>query len=482
MMIKTHPKDILMNDTSKAKLFADSLSRKLSDTCDFALKQTLVGNTVVFVASFTAYCDKTYVAEAILMPLAETDDPRLIASSLAATKLGHVKDMNDAISSLLGGFALVFYDYDDRLIVYGIDAKSSLSRAISQPESEVVVRGPREGFVENAETNVALLRKRLKTEKLHIEKITCGTLCPTDIFILYIDGVCEKGLPELVKKRLADTSLPCAMDSGYVEHFLSDSKYPLVPDVGNSEKPDKVAAKLVGGRVAVICDGSPCVLTVPYFFVESLQSAEDYLKSPYYATFLRILRILGTLIAMFLPAVYIALIEFSPTSIPHTLYLTIARSRADIPFTSFTEICVVLFVFEIIREVGVRMPRAVGNAVSVVAGIILGDAAIKAGIASAPAIMVAALSATCNFIDPPIMNAMPLMRLAALAAARIFGLFGVSMFAFFVLISLVTKTSAKKPYLFPFAPFKAEGMYDAILVYPKKALENSNNELSEDKK
>lgn len=473
-----------MNLPSSATDFAQTLSDRFSKCCDFALRKTklLCGKTI-FVASFTVYCDKTYISEVILRPLSEVKDKKLIASALAVSKISRVKDTDEAVSSLVGGFVLVFFDSEEggknTVEIYRADAKSSLSRTISQPESEVVIRGPREGFVESAEMNVALLRKRLKTEKLCVEKISCGSVCPTDIFITYIDGICENETLELIRKKLSEIKLPCAIDSGYIEHFLSDSKYPLLPDVGNSEKPDKVAAKLIGGRVAIICDGSPCVLTLPYFFVESLQSAEDYLKSTYYATFLRVLRLVGAFTALFLPAIYIALVEFSPSAIPHTLYLTISRSRADIPFTAFTEICVVLFVFEIIREVGVRMPRAVGNAVSVVAGIILGDAAIKAGIASAPAIMVAALSATCNFIDPPIMNAMPLLRFLNLALARIFGLLGVALFSFCIIYSLISKTSAKKPYLFPFSPLKTNGMYDAVLVIPQKALKKSESEISE---
>ena len=172
----------------------------------------------------------------------------------------------------------------------------------------MVIRGPREGFVESADVNVALLRKRLKTERLHAEAAVCGDLSPTNIYIVYIEGIADKAVINRIKKRLGKIKLPTVIDSGYIEHLLGDSRYPLFPDVGNSEKPDKVAAKLVGGRVAVICDGSPCVLTLPYFFVESIQSAEDYLKSPYYATFLRILRVLGTFFAVFLPGIYIALL------------------------------------------------------------------------------------------------------------------------------------------------------------------------------
>lgn len=470
-----------MTFQGNAEAFCSELEKIFVKSCDFAVRHTLLPcGATVFTASFTAYCDKEYISEALLKPLFAITDSALLPSALCTSKLSDVLDLKDAGDALLGGSAVIFFDSaDGALAVYKTDVKSSNSRGVEEPEGEVVIRGPREGFVESAETNVVLLRKRLKTEKLCIERTSCGTLSPTDIYIVYIDGIADNAVVKRIKKQISEIDLPTVIDSGYIEHSLGDSRYPLFPDVGNSEKPDKVAAKLVGGRVAVICDGSPCVLTLPYFFVESLQSAEDYTKSPYYATFLRVLRVLGTLIALFLPGIYIALLEFDTSAIPHTLFMTISESRNEIPFTSFTEITVILFVFEIIREVGVRMPRAVGDAVSIVAGIILGDAAIKAGIASAPVIMVAALAATCSFIDPPIMNALPLMRFVNLIFARIFGLFGVAFFMLALAAALCVKTSCGKPYLLPFAPLKVKGLVDGILVIPDIALAGEENEIKD---
>ncbi|MBE6571879.1 MAG: spore germination protein [Ruminococcaceae bacterium] len=453
------------------------LEDKFSASCDFALRKLeLPCKVKVYAASIIGLCDKAYISEFVIEPLFELADKKHLPDAVFASKLVRLDDSEKASFSILSGNVVVFFDLFGELYIFATDARAQSSRSISEPEGEVVIRGPREGFVESAVMNVALLRKRLVTEKLRVEKTTVGNISPTEIYIVYIDGIADKKVIERIKQRLSKIDLPTVIDSGYIEHSLGDSRYPLFPDVGNSEKPDKVAAKLVGGRVAVVCDGSPCVLTLPYFFVESIQSAEDYLKSPYYASFLRILRVLGTLIAVFLPGIYIALLEFDVSAIPHTLYMTITEARNDIPFTPFTELVVLLFVFEIIREVGVRMPRAVGDAVSIVAGIILGDAAIKAGIASAPVIMVAALSATCNFIDPPIMNALPLIRLANLVFARIFGLFGVAFFMLVLAAALCVKTSAGKPYLLPFVPTVPVGLLDGIIAVPDLALKRAPDE------
>jgi spore germination protein KA len=460
-----------------ARELAKNLDERFSSCCDFALRKirSACGEDI-YIASFIVYCDKTYISEAFLKPLITAKDKYNLMSRVAASKLMASNGIDDAISALLGGCAVIFFETENELFIYKTDARSAINRSIAEPDGETVVRGPREGFVENAEVNVALLRKRIKTEKLCVEKFSCGDISKTDIFLVYIKGIADESSVERIKNRLSEIKLPSVVDSGYIEHSLGDSRYPLFPDVGNSEKPDKVAAKIFGGRIAVICDGSPIVLTLPYFFIEGLQSAEDYLKSPYHATFLRIIRMIGTFIAVFLPAIYIALMEFDKAALPHTLYMTVKEARNDIPFTLFTEIVVILIVFEIIREVGVRMPRAVGDAVSIVAGIILGDAAIKAGIASAPVIMVAAISATCSFIAVPMMNSLPLLRLLCLVCARIFGLFGVSLFLIAILSALAVKTSCGKPYLSPVAPLKVRGLYDTLLVIPDIALAGAEKE------
>lgn len=462
---------------------AEDLCKALTETfkydCDFAMrKMPLPCGVTVYIASLTVYCDKKYMSDALLRPLLRAESPTLLPSCLCASRIATITSPSECADEILAGNAVVFYEYDHTLFLFRTDAKSANSRSIGEPEGEVVIRGPREGFVESAETNVALLRKRLKTKALRVEKLTVGRLTKTDVFVVYIAGKAEAETVNEVKARLERIDLPAVMDSGYLEQYLNDRKYPLFPEVGNSEKPDKVAAKLVGGRIAVICDGSPCVLTLPYYFIESMQSAEDYLKSPYYATFVRILRLIGFTVAVFLPALYVALLEYAPSAIPYSLFITIARSREGIPFTPFSELLIILIVFEIIREVGVRMPRAVGDAVSIVAGIILGDAAIKAGIAGAPVIMVAAVSATCSFINPPFMNSLPLVRLVCLLFARLFGLFGVAFCAAMLLGCLCVKTSCGRPYLLPLVPLRKKGISDTFVLLPRRALSHDESSVT----
>ena len=469
-------------ESTSASALAERLKHIFAHDCDFALRRlTLPCKTAVYLASFTNYCDKKYISESLIKPLLRAESTAELPSFLCASRLAKIRDASECERELLAGNAIIFYDENGELVLWRTDVKNGNGRSISEPEGEIVIRGPREGFVESAETNVALLRKRLKTTALTVEKMNIGTYTDTDVFLVYLDGKASDEVVSEVKRRLQKIRLPSVMDSGYLEQYLGDRKYPLFPDVGNSEKPDKVAAKLVGGRVAVICDGSPCVLTLPYFFIESMQSAEDYLKSPYYATFVRILRFIGFAVALFLPAVYVALLQFDPAAIPYSLYRTIAASRENVPFTPFSELLIILIAFEVIREVGVRMPRAVGDAVSIVAGIILGDAAIKAGIAGAPVIMVAAVSATCSFINPPYMNAMPLVRLFNLLFARVFGLFGVAFCMLLLAAVLCGKTSCGLPYLLPLSPLRTKGLSDTAVLLPDRALSHNESAVTRKK-
>ncbi len=467
-----------MNELSEN--FRNNLQKKFSSSCDFVIRCTeRPDGTKIFVASIFTFCDKKYISEAIIRPIMTTPQIEDIESLITTANLYVLSDEAQSVSALLEGSAVIFYQKNDVLYIYKTEAKVDSSRSVSEPEAEVVIRGPREGFVENAVTNIMLLRKRLKTEDLVIEKLTAGEYTKTDVFIAYLSSRADITTVNELKKRISEKKLPSVIDSGYLEHFLSDEKHPLFPDVGNSGNRDNIGAKLRPAGLPSMSDGSPCVLTVPYFFVESIQSSEDYLKTAYYASFIRVIRLLGLFLAVFLPSVYVALTCFDSSAIPHSLYVTIAKSREGIPFTPFTELFYILVLFEIIREVGIRMPRAVGSAVSIVAGIILGDAAIKAGIASAPVIMVAAVSATCSFIVPPIMNALPIVRLVSLVISRVFGLFGVSLSMLMFVTMLVTKTSFGKPYLSPFAPIGADGMKDVLIVDPTKAVSNNESEVKQ---
>ena len=459
----------------------DELCKIFADCGDFNIRPVISENQTLYLANIGAFSGRDYISENVIKPIvlsgnAITDNNTLLG--LICTSEVKEADSIEAIKNLvLGGFAVVFAQTGNDVSAYGCMARNDPGRSVSEPEGEIVVRGPREGFTEKAEDSAAMIRKRLRTPALKIINLSLGEYSETTVKVLYVEGIADKNLVDDIVCRIKKIKLASVMDSGYIEQFLTGGKSRIFTEVGNSEKPDKVAAKLSEGRVAIICDGSPVVLTVPYLFVESLQSAEDYLKTPYYATFIRIIRFICLLISLYLPSFYIAITEHHKNAIPHTLFSSMMEARKDIPFSLFGELVVILLIFELIREVGVRMPGSVGSAVSIVGGLILGDAAISAGISSAPVIMVASLTAISTFTLPPYMNSTVLVRFINIFAARMFGLVGIAASLAFILVRLCGKTSFGVPYMLPFAPVD-EGIFrDSVIMNPRKALKESTKEL-----
>lgn len=462
--------------------FCEYAKSKFSSCSDFfwRMSENTSGSKFVIIYIGTL-CDKTYVSESIIKPLIISTgviNQNTVAAKLAALPLGECSTMEQAIEKVLAGNAVIAGGSDREFFIRAIEAKSGDGRSISEPDSETVLRGPRQGFIETAEVNVALLRRIIRSTNLKVIDTKCGDLTGTTVKVLYYEGVARKEIVDSVIKKISEIKIPSCLDSGFLEQFLQSRKYTFFSEIGNSEKPDKISAKILGGRVAIICDGSPVVLTVPYLFTESLQSAEDYLKNVYYATFSRILRFLGMMISIYLPSVYVAILGFHKGALPYSIYKAQAQARNDIPFDVFTEMLIILIIFELIREVGIRMPKAVGNAVSIVGGLILGDAAIKAGIASETVIIIAALTAICNFMNPPYMNTNVLLRFFNLILSKIFGFFGIAASIMLVLSLLCKKTSFGVPYMSPFAPSNKNILCDTLITKPAYAIKNEQQELN----
>ncbi len=434
-----------------------------------------------YLINIGSYTDRDYISESVIMPLLHhKTSPKSreeIFGLITCSEFSELETEKDAIQRLLSGFAVILCEFGDGFGIFCAMVKRSNSRSVSEPNREVVVKGPREGFIENSEDNLALLRKRLKTCDFKAHRLTGGKYTDTTIYVAYIDKVANQTTLDRIIKCLEEINLPGIIDSGYVEHYLQKRSPSLFTNVGNSEKPDVVAAKLLEGRIAIICDGSPTVLTLPYLFIESLQSAEDYLKTPYYATFMRFLRFISIIISLYLPAFYLSSVEHHTSVVPYKLYKTVIELRQNVPFGVFGELLTILLIFELIREVGIRMPRAVGDAVGIVAGLILGDAAISAGLASAPVIMVASLTAVCTFIIPTFMNSIVLIRFINIFLARIFGFPGIILSGCFLLACIARKESFGVPYLLPMTPIKPKGLIDALITLPKKALGNTTESL-----
>ena len=353
--------------------------------------------------------------------------------------------------------------------------QNSPSRGITEPSSDVTVRGPKAGFNEDAETSMALLRRYIRTPQLKFRRFTVGSVSRTKVVMAYCADRAPEKLVSDIANRISAIKASVITDSANIAMLLDGDKNPVLPSCGSTEKVDKVASKLMSGRVAIIVDGSPFVLTLPFLFAESIQASDDYLHTPYYATFIRILRLFAFFASVFAPAVLCAAVEYDRGAIPEALYGIIDESRRNIKLPFFWELLAVLLLFELLREVGVRMPRTVGDAVGIVGSIILGNTAVDAGIVSSVGVITVAFSAVCAFITPAFMYIIVLARIGAMVLAALFGVYGIGLAAVLLFILLAAKKSFGAPFMLPLSPFDKKGMYDFVFAWPKKALGRKEN-------
>lgn len=417
--------------------------------------------------------DKQLLGELVVKPLREVGrDAKLeeVKLLLASPEVKDCKKIKDGITEVSDGNAVLFVDGEKDFFVIGL--KKPPGRSVAEPPTQVTLKGPREGFTEDIKVNLGLVRKRLKSEKLHIKMLKSGQRSDTAVALIYLDDVVKKGLPEEVEKRIADNEIDLIPDSSYIAQFISGSPKSLFKRNGTSEKPDIFCAKVCEGRVGIIVDGSPIALTVPYILTEDLQTAEDYYSVSYRSTILRILRVFSLMVGMFLPAMYISAQLFKIQLIPFQLLLKISSSISGLPLSPSVEMFFTLFVLEVLNEASIRMPKYVGLALSVVGALVLGDTAVKAGIISTPAIIIVAFSAICLYTTPDLVETTSTLRWIFLIISGSIGPFGIVLFAAFIICYLVTEQSYGAPLLAPFAPVVKSDLYDSMVKANMKNLKD----------
>ena len=451
-----------------------AIRNEFADCADFNFLQTDLGAYRFTMANFKGLTDRVSVGDAVLRPMLDAlHADRFDGNFGAVLRSGSVMeppDMETVMGLLLRGEVFLAVERDGKAFFCMANVHMGVSRAVGEPETDVTVRGPRLGFVEDSEKNMTMLRQFLRTGDLKFVSLIVGEISHTRVTIAYLESRADMKMVNDLSRRIASLRAQSVTDSGYLELLLQGRKNPLFPLMGSTEKVDKAASKLLAGRVCILVDGSPFVLTVPYVFAESIQSAEDYLRTPYYATAVRCLRLFSLIVSIFLPAVLVAFGEFHQSLLPKVILQNLRETRAELPFTLFWECLVALLIFELVREVGVRMPRTVGDAVGIVASIILGDAAVEAKLASSTVIMAVALSAVTAFIVPIYMYSTVLLRFAFLFAAGLFGLYGVFLGVVLLFALLARTDSFGVPYLSPLSPLHPRGLEDFLLAIPKKTL------------
>ncbi|KGG81249.1 hypothetical protein Y919_01730 [Caloranaerobacter azorensis H53214] len=466
---------------SSIKSVRDKLEEIFSDSADFVLREIALGENSevkILIAFIDGLTNKQTVNTNILRALMiesrisklnrevnrETIIDILKENLLSIGDLEIIDDFKQTVEKILSGDTVIYID--GKNVAFKADTKGWETRGVEEPETEAVVRGPREGFTETLRTNTALLRRKIRNPKLKFEMIKLGEQTNTDVCICYIKGIANPDIIETVKRRLKRIKIDAILESGYIEEFIEDEPFSLFPTVGNSEKPDVVAAKLLEGRIAILCDGTPFALTVPYLLIETIQASEDYYSRPYFASLARFARMLAFFASVILPSFYVALISFHADVIPFKLLLSVSASREGLPTSAFTESLLMVLSFELLREAGVRMPRPIGQAVSIVGALVLGEAAVKAGLVSNLMIMVTALTAISSFVVPPMGGTIPILRVAFLIAANILGFMGLFLSIFVVLIHLCSLRSFGVPYTSPVAPLDGMGLKDSIVRFP----------------
>ena len=338
---------------------------------------------------------------------------------------------------------------------FSIAARSNEGRAVTEPTSQTIIKGPKDAFTEDIDKNLFLIRKRIRNKALKVEDIKLGSVTNTRVKYLYISSIAKEDIVKDIRDRLYGIDYDGIFDTGYIEQLIKTDKYSIFPQILNSEKPDAVAGALLEGRVAIIVDGTPYALTAPAVFNDFIQSSEDYYYTFYVASAMRIVRYIALFLTLLVPAMYVALTTFHQEIIPTPLLVSIAAQREGVPFPAFLEVLIMEIAFEIIREAGIRMPRAIGPAISIVGALVLGQSAVEAGIISALVVIVVALTAISSFAitNYGMSNSIRLLRFVFIILASTLGLYGISMGLIILVLHLCKLKSAGVPYMTPIAPW-----------------------------
>ena len=378
--------------------------------------------------------------------------------------------LSDLLDKLLAGAVILLIDGLKEALVISLGKQES--RSIKEPGTEAVVRGPREGFIENVNVNIALIRRKIKDPDLCVEKFIIGDRSKTDVYVVYIKSVANPKLIEEIRRRLNRIKIDAILESGYIEQFIEDAPYSIFPTVSNSEKPDKVVAKILEGRAAILVDGTPFALVVPMVFIESFQSVEDHYTRPFLASVMRLVRFFSYIICTLGPAIYVALTVFHQELIPTQLLISIAEGRERVPFPAVLEALLMLFTFDILREAGVRLPKPVGQTVGIVGALVLGQASVEAGLISPIMVIVISSTAIASFAVPAQTDSGTILRYLYLALAGIAGGFGIIMGLLATLMHLASLRSFGTPYLWPVAPLNFSGLKDVFIRMPLWTMSN----------
>lgn len=463
------------------------IKKLLGDSDELICKEISTKNNKFTILYILGLTDTAALSKFVITPLMSCEEKitslsTLSENTLTLSETTFENKEKEIISNLLKGKGILFANDLDGALVLAIDKYKE--RSIDEPPTSTVLKGPRSGFVENLKTNLSEIRKILATPSFRTINLKCGKHTDTMISIVYIDKIADKNIVDNVKKRIEMINIDGIIDSNYVAGFLEERPNSMFKQIGSSEKPDVICAKLLEGRVAIIVDGSPMVLTVPFIYVEDLQSGDDYYSSHIRAGFVRWIRIFSIFVSILIPGMYIAIVMHHYKAIPLKFLITIVNTTKGLPLTPFAEILFVLLLFEILYEASLRMPKYLGLALSIVGALILGDTAVKAGLISPPSVMIVAISGLTIYCIPDEAPQLYTLRLLFTLAGAFVGFFGITALIIFIITYLCDFDSYGSAYFAPLAPFIDTDIKDAFfkaditnVKYRPRSIQNNKKNL-----
>lgn len=451
--------DIFKNDSTV-------LSRKFSNHAN---------NIKCCIFFMDGMVDASSINENIIRPIIEDDHVSELSlieylqyEVIESSKCKDSTDIKALSDSLLVGDTILFLDGIAKGLIIG--SAGFETRNIEEPQTEAIVRGPREGFTESLVVNTTLLRRKIKSTDLKFKYLSIGHMTNTTICVSYIEGLASDRILNELLAQIEEIDIDGVLDVKYIQEYIDKQHFSLFETTRITERPDVVAGNLLEGRLALIVDGSPVVATMPFLFIEIFQSSEDYYTNYYFASLNRIMRLLGFVATISIPAVYLALVTFHQEIIPTPLLMSIYASRLAVPLPTLFEIIALSIAFEVLREAGSRMPPAVGQTVSVVGALVLGSAAVEAKLVSAPVIIIVGLSGITSFMVPDIAGASTILKFIFIGLAAILGLYGYMIGISFLLMHLISLKSFGIPIMSNFTSMKLDDIKDTHIRSPRWAM------------
>jgi spore germination protein KA len=439
--------------------------QELSETSlGISIRKLSVATIDIYILNIAEICDKDSISNNIIKPLLQYNKNEPLTIETIANSIIYVNsismgsDENLIIDNILKGKAIILIPEEEQYVI--ADTLQASKREIQTPELEGTLRGPKDCFTENFESNLSLIRYRIKDPELRLDKLVIGKRTKTSVAVIYINNIANPQYVNEIMKRLQSINIDGIIDSGYIQKFLKNSTFDLFPQLGIIERSDLACISILEGKICIVTEGSNLILSAPKVFIDFFNSSEDAFDSIYFGMFNKFIRIVALMISLASSALYVAIVGFHSDILPVSYIMILASSRGAVPFNAVLEASLLEFVSEILREASVRLPKRIGSAIGIVGTIVIGQAAVSAGLVSPLMVIIVSLSTMCSFVaaDFTIMNPIRIFKFLLIFMTAFLGLFGFIIGITFILVNLLSTSSFGVPYGAPVSPLNLKDL------------------------